>query len=657
MKILSGKTGAPGIAIGPVMLREDHVRVFNTETAEPAQEIKRFDAALAVLPDRFSDLLSSAAPENRGILEARKMMLEDPSLLDAIRAGIRSGKTAEAASLSVTEEKAAALEKNENEYLRSRSADLRDIGRFLADHLSGRPDRSCPDVPSVIFADEITPEEISAADRNNVLAYVTRKGSPASHASIVAGNCGIPYLYGVDPDVAVLRSAALVAVDAAEGKLILDPDEGTLAELTRRKAEDTRVRIIRDVSETGIRVCANIGSPEDAKQALRYGADGVGLFRTEFLFMKKETPPDEEEQFEAYRSAAEYMQGKEVIIRTLDLGADKQASCLTLAPEENPALGHRAIRVCLDRPELFRTQLRAILRAAVYGNIKIMFPMIASIGEIDDAMEQVRLAAAGLNAEGIPCRIPPVGIMVETPAAAVLSEELARKADFFSIGTNDLAQYTLAADRTGKDMERYYRPGDEAVLRLIRMTAEGAKKAGIPVGICGEIGGDPAIIPLLAEMGISELSMSPARIPKAKQILADLSAVSADEPADEFEAFGAPADGRLIPMEQIPDPAFSSGVLGKCIGIEPESGNIYAPVSGTVTMVADTLHAIGIRSDGGHEILIHIGIDTVALKGKGFTCSLKAGARVEKNDLIMTADPDVIRAAGLNATVILVLLK
>lgn len=657
--VLRGKTGNRGTAVGRIYLKPETIRSEKRPVDDIGGETARFVNVLHQVRAALCKTAESADINAKDILEAQVLMLEDETFIESIRKKIEAGINADYAVFEAGNETADIFEAMPDAYLKARASDVRNIAEKLRLSLLGFENREVIDFPCIYVADELTPEEMTKLDKDCVLGIVTNRGSANSHTSILAGNYGIPYLYGVDFDRIKVGKAAEAALDADNGILTLDPDEEIKKKLRDRKKAEEAVLSAADSYSGKVKVYANIGGPEDVGEVLDNGADGIGLFRTEFLYMNRSTLPSEEEQFEAYKKVLEDMDGREVVIRTMDIGADKQTDCLRLPAEENPALGKRAIRICLEDTDLFRTQLRAILRAAVYGNPYIMYPMIASADEVDAAKEQVRIAAQELDDRQVKYRIPPQGIMIETPAAAVISDLLAEKADFFSIGTNDLCQYTTALDRQAEGMERFYHPNHEAVLRLMALTVKNAHEKGIWVGVCGEMGGDPEIMPRLCEMGVDELSMSPQKVRKAKAVLTSLLKEEVQTPdgrrtetGSAPETLGAPADGFLIPMEEIKDEVFSSGALGKCIGILPENGNIYAPCSGTVTMIAETLHAVGLRSDSGRDILIHVGIDTVTLGGKGFDCRVQVGDTVKADELIMTADLKYIEKAGLDPTVI-----
>jgi len=428
-----------------------------------------------------------------------------------------------------------------------------------------------------------------------------------------------------------------------------------MTEEKQRRQTEMREAVMENTDgELQTRVCANIGGPKDIPALFASGADGVGLFRTEFLFLDREDAPSEEEQLEAYLSVARAMNGKETVIRTMDLGSDKRARWIRLPEEKNPALGCRGLRLSLKEENLFRIQLRALLRAAVSGNIKIMVPMVSLGWEVDAVRERIAACARELEAEGTAYSVPPLGIMVETPAAALISDQLAEKADFFSIGTNDLTQYVLALDREAQGLEDYFNPCHEAVMRLIGMTAEAAHRKNIPVCVCGELAGKSEAVGKLIELGVDSLSVSVGKVGQVKKLAieAERTCSASDIKKADDTSIAAPADGKLIPMDEIPDPVFASGTMGECVGILPENGNIYAPCDGVVSGIAGTKHAITFTASDGREILVHVGIDTVNLKGKGFEVLTEEGKAVRKGEQVMTADLDVIRGAGLSTMVL-----
>lgn len=654
MKKINAKAGSPGIAVGKLVTfstwRIPEKQTVSDISSETAAIDKAVSDVCAVYEQRINAASKMDDSETAEILSAQLMLVKDSALHQAILDVINSEHACAAYAAYMGVEKfAQEIEQLEDAYMRARGQDIRGIGRKLADAVRGISCDITLTEDSILFAEDLMPEEIVSLEKRHIKGIVTLRGSNVSHTAILAGTYGIPYLF--DPEsLEELSDGDTVIADGNEGILIIRPSDETIEECRKRILEQESVD--EDIpEELPVKLYANIAGPADLDMVESNGGEGIGLFRTEFLFMNRNTLPSEEEQFEIYKEVAERMYPREVIIRTMDIGTDKQTDCLPLEDEENPALGRRAIRICLDEPELFRTQLRALLRAACFGDLKIMYPMIASGWELDEADIQLKAAAEELRARKENYRIPSCGIMIETPAAALCSDILAEKADFFSIGTNDLTQYTLAADRRGRDMEKYFDSQHEAVFRLIDLVVKNAHARGVAVGICGELGGIPEAIPKLLKSGVDELSMSPGRLRAVRKAVSDhvKSTFEFDEPLT------APADGILVKMEDIPDEVFSSGTLGKCIAVDPvESGTVYAPCSGEITMVAETRHAIGIRSDAGSDILIHSGIDTVSLNGEGFECRVSEGQHVSQGEVIMIEDVQLIRKHDLSPMVIMV---
>ncbi len=526
MEQYKGLAIAPGVALGPLWtLRE---KTFQAETASsPDEEKERFaracEAARAQLARVYQTTLEQYGEENAAVFEIHGMLIEDEDFQDCVFEAIDDGADAVSAVKSAGDACAAIFEQSEDAYTRERAGDFRDIALRICEALAGSEDDH-PAEPSVIFADELTPSQTVKFPRDSILGFVTRKGSLNSHAGILARNFGIPAVSGVD--LASVPDGTLTAVDGRDGVVSVDPDEKTAGEFRERirqsaaaEAERKKLRDLPSVTRDGrsILICANIGNVEDLPLVVESGAEGVGLFRSEFLYLSREDYPPEEELFQAYKKAAEALGSRPLIIRTLDIGADKQADYFQMAPEENPALGLRAIRLCLQRPALLQTQLRAILRASAYGHVGIMFPMITSVNEIRQLKAAVAEAEASLRAENIPVGQYEFGIMVETPAAAIISDELAKEVDFFSIGTNDLSQYTLAIDRQNSDLAPYFDPHHEAILRLIDMTVANGHAGGCWVGICGELGGDRELLRHFLDIGLDEISVSPAKVLALRQ--------------------------------------------------------------------------------------------------------------------------------------------
>lgn len=528
MVVCQGKSVLKGIAIGKIYLYEKQEYVLEQkQVADAEAEVARFEAAketaIGQLDDLYEKALAEAGEEQAMIFDVHKMMLDDGDYLDAITGLIRSEKVnAEYAVHTTGEQFAAVFASMDDDYMKARSADVKDISGRVIRILAGIGDGSiASEEPVILLADDLTPSETVSLDKSKILAFVTRNGSANSHTAILARSMNIPALVQTDVELLKEYHGMDAVVDGLDGKLYLDPEEAVLAELVQKKEACGRERAelekligLDNVTRDGrkINVYANIGSPEDVDKVLLNDAGGIGLFRSEFLYLGREDYPSEEEQFEIYKEVLSRMEGKKVIIRTLDIGADKQVDYFKLPKEENPAMGYRAIRICLDRIDVFKTQLRAIYRASAYGTAAIMFPMIISVKEILRIKEIVEEVKAELTAAGIEIAPVELGIMVETPAAVMISEELAKEVSFFSIGTNDLTQYTLAIDRQNQSLDTIYDSHHPAVLRMIRMTIENGHKGGAWVGICGELGADTTLTKTFVDMGIDELSVSPTYV-------------------------------------------------------------------------------------------------------------------------------------------------
>ena len=660
MKEFTCHAAQKGFYAGPVYVpgtAGDEIMKFS---ADPAGETAKLAQALDAVKKSVAN--ASAPAENSQIMETVSMMLNDDTFMGEIRQCILSGKySAEYAVKAKCGEYAKKMENAPTEYLRARAADISGLGDHLISVMHQAEARSFTG-RTALAAPEISPAQMSVPGSSWIGGIITDKGSPNSHLSILAGNLEIPYLYGNTEAVTAAAGSSYIIIDG--DRLITDPDAPRKAEaearMIRLESERKQHRKTAEKAVCKTRICANIAGPEDIPQLLASGADGVGLFRSEFLFLGKDTAPTEEEQFQAYRSILEAMGSHEVIIRTMDLGSDKRANWLALPEEANPALGLRGVRVSLEKKELFSTQLRALLRAGVYGHLKIMFPMITSEWEIDEIRSCVEAAAAGLEAENILYVVPELGIMIETPAAAMIADILSKKVSFFSIGTNDLTQYTLALDREAQGLDRFFDPRGEAVFRLIETVIREGHKNHIPTGICGQLAADPEAIERLVAAGVDELSVPVSRVAKTRAIAAKAEETAAAGGSGNPDGTAAartvlaPADGELIAMNEIPDPVFSSGQLGECIGILPDNGRIYSPCSGTILHIAETGHAVTVRSDEGEEYLLHIGIDTVRLGGKGFDVLVREGEHVNSAQMIMEADLDLIRENGYSTMVIMV---
>lgn len=523
-----GKSVYKGIAIGPVSVlnKKDNV-VKRVHIDQVDEELKRLDAAKERTFDQLGSLYDKALQEvgevNAAIFEVHQMMLEDDDYQDAIRNMICNEEVNAEYAVAVTGDNFAEMFASmDDEYMQARSADVKDISNRLISNLSGEEQIDWSTMePSIIVADDLTPSETVQMDKSKILAFVTVHGSTNSHTAILARMMNIPALIGVPLQLELLHNGMCAIVDGKEGVFCLEPDEDQInwAKAAQQKEQEqnnllNNYKGRETVTKSGrkIHLYANIGNVSDVAYVLENDAEGIGLFRSEFLYLGRTELPDETEQFNAYRQVLQTMAGKKVIIRTLDIGADKKVDYLGLGEEDNPAMGYRAIRICLEQPEIFKTQLRALLRAAKYGSLAVMYPMIISVEEVCSIKKIVEEVAAELEQENIPYAIPEQGIMIETPAAVMMSEELAELVDFFSIGTNDLTQYTLAIDRQNNKLDRFYNPHHEAVLRMIQMTINGAHKHGKWVGICGELGADTTLTERFIQMGIDELSVAPSMV-------------------------------------------------------------------------------------------------------------------------------------------------
>ena len=536
MITIQGKSVFGGVSIGKLMFYKRNEKVIKREHISDADaEWKRFEAAKGQAVDQLKELYEKALEDvgeaNAMIFEIHQMMLEDLDYLESIENIIRSQEVnAEYAVATTADNFAQMFASMDDAYMQGRAADVKDVSERVLDILCG-VSAGVKEMtePCIIAADDLAPSETVQLDKSKVLGFATMYGSANSHTAILARTMNIPAVIGLGETLSSQYDGKMAVIDGFTGILYVDPDEETLARMQEKRAKDLEQKELlnqlkgkENVTRSGqkINVYANIGNVSDLGAVLKNDAGGIGLFRSEFLYLENSTFPTEEQQFAVYKQVAESMAGKKVIIRTLDIGADKQVDYFNLDKEENPALGYRAIRICLTRPEIFKTQLRALYRAAVYGNLSIMFPMIISVSEVKKIKEIIAQVQAELKAEGIPYKEDvELGVMIETPAAVMISRELAKEVDFFSIGTNDLTQYTLAIDRQNPKLDAFYDPHHPAVLRMIQMVVENAHKAGIWAGICGELGADTSLTRRFLAMGVDELSMSPGSILPVRKII------------------------------------------------------------------------------------------------------------------------------------------
>ncbi len=525
---LSGKSVYKGIVMGPVqVLKKDGQKVKRNKVENPESEWNRVNEAANIAKEQLQKLYEKAVVEvgetSAAIFEVHQMMLEDEDYLDAIQNLITTESVCAEYAVAVTGDNFSEMfAQMDDDYMKARAADVKDISNRLIECLSGQGGNDFNFTePSVIVADDLSPSETVQMDKEKILAFVTVHGSANSHTSILARMMNIPALIGVPMDLDEIESGTKAVVDGILGEVIFDPDEAVCEETERRiEKEKEKQRLLQELkgkenvtlSGRKIHIYANIGGVGDVGYVLENDAGGIGLFRSEFLYLGRDDLPSEEEQLQAYRQVLQTMGDKKVIIRTLDIGADKQVEYLGLGKEDNPALGYRAIRICLKQPDIFKTQLRALLRASMYGNLSIMYPMITSTEEVTEIYKIVNEVKEELKEKEIPFKDPEQGIMIETPAAVMISDKLAQMVDFFSVGTNDLTQYTLAIDRQNEKLDDFYNPHHEAILRMIQMVTENAHKYGKWAGICGELGADIELTETFVKMGIDELSVSPSMV-------------------------------------------------------------------------------------------------------------------------------------------------
>lgn len=529
MEQIFGKGVSKGVAAGPISFyRRASGVIPRHEVSDTAAELERFRAARETAKEQLAKLydkaLAEAGEDAAMLFEAHQMMLDDLDFVESIEGMIENDRVnAEAAVSDTGAQFAEMFAAMDDSYMQARAADIRDISARVIGILTGEGESGIvSDVPCIVAADDLAPSETVQLDKALILGFITAGGSANSHTAILARTMGIPAIISAGDALQPEMEGKYAIIDGQTGEAVVEPDDAERERLLKRQAKEKALKELLDqlkgkpnVTKDGrnVMVYCNIGSPADIDAVLQNDGGGIGLFRSEFLYLQGSDYPTEDEQFEAYKTVAERMGGKRVIIRTLDIGADKQADYFHLDKEENPAMGLRAIRICLTRPEVFRTQLRALYRASAYGKIAIMFPMITSVWEVQEIKRICRNIRAELAEEGVPMADKvELGIMIETPAAVMMSAELAHEVDFFSVGTNDLTQYTLAVDRQGVGLDRFFDAHHPAVLRMIRMAAENAHKAGIWIGICGELGADAGLTETFLSMGIDELSVSPSAV-------------------------------------------------------------------------------------------------------------------------------------------------
>ena len=535
---LSGKAVYKGIVLGKItVLKKKEHQIKREKITDAEAEIERLEHAGRKAQEQLKKLYDKAVKEvgeaSAAIFEVHQMMLEDEDYLDAIHNMIRTEMVAAEYAVAVTGDNFSEMFASmDDDYMKARAADVKDISSRLIQNLLGQNEEYLADnEPSIIVAEDLSPSETVQLDKEKILGFVTVHGSTNSHTAILARMMNIPALIGVPMKLNDLHSGILAMMDGFSGEVVFEPSE-EICDFARKRIQEEKEKAQLLKSLKGkesitadghkINIYANIGSVSDIGYVLENDAEGIGLFRSEFLYLGRRDFPTEDEQFLAYKQVLQTMAGKKVIIRTLDIGADKQVEYFGIGKEDNPAMGYRAIRICLKQPDIFRTQLRALLRAAVFGNLSVMYPMITSTEEVKQIYQIVESVRKELEADNIPFKMPEQGIMIETPAAVMISDELAEMVDFFSIGTNDLTQYTLAIDRQNEKLDEFYNPHHKAILKMIQMVIENAHKAGKWAGICGELGADMKLTEAFVRMGIDELSVAPSMVLKIRKIVREM---------------------------------------------------------------------------------------------------------------------------------------
>ena len=535
---LSGKAVYKGIVLGKItVLKKKEHQIKREKITDAEAEIERLEHAGRKAQEQLKELYDKAVKEvgeaSAAIFEVHQMMLEDEDYLDAIHNMIRTEMVAAEYAVAVTGDNFSEMFASmDDDYMKARAADIKDISSRLIQNLLGQDEEYlADDEPSIIVAEDLSPSETVQMNKDKILGFVTVHGSTNSHTAILARMMNIPALIGVPMKLDDLHSGMLAVVDGFSGEIVIEPSE-EICNFARKRIQEEKEKAQLLKSLKGkesitadghkINIYANIGSVSDVGYVLENDAEGIGLFRSEFLYLGRRNFPTEDEQFLAYKQVLQTMAGKKVIIRTLDIGADKQVEYFGLGNEDNPAMGYRAIRICLKQPDIFRTQLRALLRASVFGNLSVMYPMITSTEEVKQIYQIVEVVRKELEADNIPYKMPEQGIMIETPAAVMISDELAEMVDFFSIGTNDLTQYTLAIDRQNEKLDEFYNPHHKAILKMIQMVIENAHKAGKWAGICGELGADMKLTEAFVRMGIDELSVAPSMVLKIRKVIREM---------------------------------------------------------------------------------------------------------------------------------------
>ena len=560
--MLTGIAASPGIAIGKVILLTNEI-VSEEKTGSHVDQHEAFEQAIVASKEELvalhEQVTLKAGAETAAVFDAHLLMLDDPSLIEAVNQAISDGADAVSAVQATIKRLSFMFEGLEDEYMRERAVDIRDIGQRLIRHLTGACAINWNALiePVIVFAHDLTPSDTAQFNPKTIYGFATEIGGETSHSAIIARTFGIPAVVGATGILTGVRGGELAIIDGGAGLIIINPSHERLAFYQSKMRRDRELcremealKELPAVTIDGhrIEVAANVGLVRDVEPALEHGAEGVGLYRTEFVFMNRDTAPTEEEQYIAYKTVLEKMKGRPVVIRTLDVGGDKQIDYLKMPKENNPFLGWRAIRMCLDRPELFKVQLRALWRAGCYGDLRIMFPMISSLDEVRRAKEQLFLAREELMAEGKQvAESISVGVMIEIPSAALIADQLAQEVDFFSIGSNDLIQYTIGVDRMNESIAHLYQPLHPGILRLISMVIDAAHRHGKWVGMCGEMAGNEKCVPILMGLGLDEFSMSATSIPRVKKLVRNLSIIQCREVAAKCLVAGTASDvGKLV---------------------------------------------------------------------------------------------------------------
>lgn len=655
MKKFICKVSQPGFCVGETFVLDNNEKKF-AKVESPKQELLKLQQAINKFDKELEQKISQSNSDVKTIFEITRSLLHDEGYINLAQKLINDKNlNAIEAITEASKSICKTLKSSKLEYNLQRCDDYQGITKSLT-NLINNVKVVIPTKPIVLISKELTPGELSNIPSNFILGIITENGSKTSHTSILAGMLDIPYFYGIPNLLNEIHENDQIILNSEQNTVILNPTQ----EMIQLSLEQQQKNITEKQASnnqqinTKVKIYANIANTTEIQALINSNVDGIGLFRSEFLFLNSLNEPTEEEQFKAYKYVVESMQNKEVVIRTMDLGSDKEVSWLNLAKEKNPALGQRGLRVSLERRDLLKTQLRALMRAAVYGNLKIMLPMVIDTWEVQTVLEEINQIADDFDNQHIVYAKPDVGIMIETPAAALIANELAQYVKFFSIGTNDLTQYTLAIDRESQSLDTYNNELHDAIFKLIDLTVRAAHKHNIQVSVCGELAANSKAIPHLCEIGIDKLSVSISKLGSVKQIVNEYEQkVNNDANSKNIYELCAPTDGTLIPIDEIPNQTFVSEIKGKCIAIDSSNGKIYAPCDSTIISIAKTKHSITIRSSKGQDYLINIGIDTVKLDGHGFELFVNKSDIVKQHQLLLQFDQNYIKNKGFNPIVII----